>query len=452
MNPIEFEANEFGSADRFVQLAQGKVVFCPELESWIAYDQEDGIWRQTDERLIAYMAITILAKDMDAEIASLKRKIAQFDDADPSDGETLLRQMRNRLRALQTHEAQVKQSRGAHAIVRLASGNPAIRVSLNAFDANPLLVNIKNGTLNLQTLTLESHAPNDYLMRRFNAAYEPEASCPRFMAFLKTITIGDHEMQRYLQLLAGQALRGTITAEALYVCIGEGDNGKSTLFFDIMGNLFTLGAEGYAFVYDPAMLTELEGGAEKPTATRLTLRGCRWAIFREPSKGAALNDATVKSMAQREAISARAPHAPRPVIFAPSHTAILLTNSIPTVKDCTTSMRRRIKILPFTYKFEESVKDEEFGRNLVEEEGNGIFAWIVEGYRLWVENGCKMPALPYVAQLATDEMWESTDRLAAWINSHTVKDGTSWLGTTEMYHDYCSWLGERGVISMPTET
>ena len=60
-------------------------------------------------------------------------------------------------------------------------------------------------------------------------AVAPGGSCPRFMAFLDTITDHDVELQGYLRRVFGYALTGITREHVLVFGHGRGKNGKSVL-------------------------------------------------------------------------------------------------------------------------------------------------------------------------------------------------------------------------------
>ena len=56
---------------------------------------------------------------------------------------------------------------------------------------------------------------------------DEHAKPERWLAFLNDVTAGNEELQRYLARMAGYALTGATTEQALFFLYGTGANGKS---------------------------------------------------------------------------------------------------------------------------------------------------------------------------------------------------------------------------------
>jgi putative DNA primase/helicase len=57
--------------------------------------------------------------------------------------------------------------------------------------------------------------------------YDPQATCPRFDAFLHRITGGDEDLIAYLQRAVGYSLTGPVSEDCVFILLGKGRNGKS---------------------------------------------------------------------------------------------------------------------------------------------------------------------------------------------------------------------------------
>ena len=65
-----------------------------------------------------------------------------------------------------------------NAIMSLIAGVEHLRATAADFDANKDLLNLKNGTLNLQTGELQQHDPRDLLTKIAKVDFDPMAKCP----------------------------------------------------------------------------------------------------------------------------------------------------------------------------------------------------------------------------------------------------------------------------------
>ena len=66
-------------------------------------------------------------------------------------------------------------------------------------DANPWLLNVENGTIDLQTGRRERHDPRDLLTKIALVKANRHAKCPEFKKFLKRITGEDLTLVKFIQ-------------------------------------------------------------------------------------------------------------------------------------------------------------------------------------------------------------------------------------------------------------
>ena len=96
-------------------------------------------------------------------------------------------------------------------------------------DADPWLLNVSNGTLDLRTGELRPHRREDLITKLAPVEYDPEAKHPIFERVIAHVTGGDEALGRYLQRAFGYTLTGDTSEEKLFLVIGGGASGKSTL-------------------------------------------------------------------------------------------------------------------------------------------------------------------------------------------------------------------------------
>src|SRR5215472_418362 len=107
---------------------------------------------------------------------------------------------------------------------------PMLGLEADAFDADPWLFNVENGTIDLRTQTFRPHRREDFCTRVAPVNYDANAQCPEWEKFINWATCGDPELVDYLQTAAGYALTGEISEQCIFFAYGLGDNGKSQVF------------------------------------------------------------------------------------------------------------------------------------------------------------------------------------------------------------------------------
>lgn len=272
------------------------------------------------------------------------------------------------------------------------------------FDAEPWYLNTPAGIADLRTGELLPHDSKQMCTMITAVSPDPEMKKPLFDKFLYQLTGGDQEYADYLQMIAGMSAVGKVYEEGLVISHGPGSNGKSTFFGawqQVLG--------GYATTISADILMARQPGRE--IVGMAEVRGKRLVITSETEEGAKLGVSVMKRLTSRDPISARALYK-NPITFTPTHTLVMHTNFLPSLKSLDGGTRRRIAIAPFTMalKPDEVVKD--FGDKLLREEGPAILRWIIEGaMKFYKANMTITP--PEAIVKATNEYLEAED----WMNT-----------------------------------
>jgi putative DNA primase/helicase len=114
------------------------------------------------------------------------------------------------------------------ALVKVARSDESIVAAPALFDADPWLLGVADGTIELKTQFFRQSRREDFIIKRSAVLFDPSAQCPRWNEFLQTVMGGDRELVNYLQRVIGYMLTGSVQEENLFVLYGTGCNGKST--------------------------------------------------------------------------------------------------------------------------------------------------------------------------------------------------------------------------------
>ncbi|MHB8587153.1 MAG: phage/plasmid primase, P4 family [Thermoplasmatota archaeon] len=167
-----------------------------------------------------------------------------------------------------------------------------------AFDMDPWLLNVQNGTLNLRTGALQPHAREDRITRLAPVTFDANATSPTWDAAVLAIMGNRPEMVANLHRVLGSALAGTGRDQVLQIWWGSGGNGKSTILSiarELLGDY--AGTIRTDVLFDPAA-----GGANEDVAR---LEGLRMVTAVETRDGGRLNEALVKALTGGDKISVR---------------------------------------------------------------------------------------------------------------------------------------------------
>lgn len=302
-----------------------------------------------------------------------------------------------------------------------------LEVDAESLDADPAKLNTPAGIIDLRTGKLQ---PNDPAERctKITTVAPSDIGADIWQDFLAQITCGDANMARYLQELAGMAAYGKQVNEGIVLAVGDGGNGKSTLF-----NVLARVLGDYAGSINPKIL--LATGGKSYEAEAAELRGLRLALAAETEEGARLDGAAIKQYGSQDKISAR-PLYSKPITFWPSHTLVLFTNFLPKVGSRDAGTWSRLKVAPFKAKLRGAkgeVKD--FASYLYENAGGAVLAWIVEGARRFISNGFKIEP-PEAARAALAEYNRENDWLQDFIDDRCDVGPGYTAGSAELYASY----------------
>lgn len=303
------------------------------------------------------------------------------------------------LTAMSKHTRKFREARAIAAVEKLSRSSLA--QSMDIFDADPMILNCKNGVYDLKSGSFSPHSSAYHCTCVAGVNYNPDAKAPLWNAFINKVLPG--EAGEYLQQCAGMAAVGKVYEEAMIFMIGGGSNGKSTI-----ANILSAVFGDYAITLQPDIITATRDGKTPPDFAMV--RGKRIVFLSETEEGDRLSTKALKRLASSETISARRLYS-MPEMFQPTHTVFYSTNHKPRIGSGDEGTWRRIKEIPFGYKFTSQEKITNFAETVIASEGEGILSWVIEGARKFIQNGCKLLD-PQVVTQATEDYRDNEDVIA----------------------------------------
>ncbi len=325
----------------------------------------------------------------------------------------------------------VASRRGIESVVALARSNRTLCAQMADFDNDPMLLNVRNGTINLRTGKLNPHNPEDMLTRRVEIDYDEAAQCPLWKAFLDRVQ-PDPSVQKYLQRMMGYNLTGQINEQIFNIWHGSGANGKSTALEILQ---YCLG--DYSRILPSEML--LNRTHEPHPTERAQLMGLRLAAFEETKKGKAFDENTVKQLVGQGTLTARFMRQDN-FEFTCTHKVVVCTNHRPKVSDCSHGFWRRTHLLPWLVEIPDAEKDRTLGQKL-RNEAAGILRWMVQGCLEYQRVGL---APPEAVLIATAEYQAESDAVGLFLAERTRRDSNGRVRAGEIYKAWKEWCEARG--------
>lgn len=315
----------------------------------------------------------------------------------------------------------------------VAATDPRVVVRAEDLDADPMLLGVGNGTVDLVEGRHRAPRRADLITRTTGVTYDADADCPRFERFAREIFGGDVGLVDHLQRLAGYCLTGRTDEHVLPVLHGSGCNGKSVLV-NVLGRL--LG--GYAATAPFDTFTRHRDAGPRNDLARL--RGARLVTASESSQGSRLDEATIKSATGGDVVAARFLYSEY-FEYRPEFKVVLVTNHPPRVDGGDQAIWRRLRLIPFNVSFE-GREDRDLETKLLAELP-GILNWAIEGCLAWQRDGLNTPD---VVMAATREYRAGEDTLGQFLEERCGTGDRVVAGDLRAaYESWCESNGERAV-------
>ncbi len=189
-----------------------------------------------------------------------------------------------------------RKSEGSQAISNMlkeAASIPGVSVLPAELDCGEFLLNVRNGTVDLQTGDLRPHRREDLLTKIAPVDYDAAVKCPRWLQFLAEVFAPHPDIPDFLQRAVGYSLTAVTREECLFLCYGTGRNGKGVFLktvCDVLGD--------YASTAD----LRVPGAEERRSARR-----CRQHARPAPGAGGGIERGRAAGRRYREDADGRRP-------------------------------------------------------------------------------------------------------------------------------------------------
>ena len=307
---------DMGAARRLAIANEGTLAYVPELGKFL-HRTKDKHWRRNDgiEYILAKKSARDLFKEV-PDIDDLKTQEAVSKFAIRSQSKTLI-----------------------ESCLKLAQTEPELAVSVDKFDADPWLLPVQNGVVDLRTGLFRPIEEDDYFLNVSPVTFDADADCPNWISFLELVQ-PKRAMRTYLQKLVGLSLVGSSAEEIIIFLYGIAGAGKSTFMNTI---LKVMGRElAIKFSTSVLLARDRDGSANE----LLPFRGARLAVASEIPEGRKFNESALKDLGSNDLLSTR-PLFKESFQFQPTHTLWLYGNHLPRISGSDTGIWRRLTLLPF---------------------------------------------------------------------------------------------------------
>ena len=334
---------------------------------------------------------------------------------------------RSRTRSMETDS-------GIKGVRKFVEADTSIHCESSDIDSVAWAIGTPDGIVDLRSGARLPFARNLLITRRSKVCLEPTASCDRWERFLREVLGDDEDTQNYFQQLVGYLLTGETREQQMWLLVGSGSNGKSTLLHvlqRLLGDYVQQSAESVLLGRPSA------GGA---TNDLVRLKGIRCALLAETAQGQCFNEERVKGLVASDTVTARGLYKEYEE-FIPQAKFLLATNHLPVVRGVDEGIWRRLVVVNFKNRFEVG-SDPTLFQDLVDELP-GIFAWAVRGAVRWYDSSLDF-IVPSDWSLATNQYRATHDAIKPFVDNRVRFENGLFVEATDLYLAYKQWCDEDG--------
>lgn len=413
---IYLPLDDAGNADRIFSCAGDKIRFVEETQTFLTY-KESGVWNFSSEKCNSVLYPYC------REISDLiKQNAPKYKMVINSEGNVTTDETKKQPKNTEEVEIGEKISNKWRSVktwrnaVESLKGKREIIITQADLDKNPMLLNVKNGYIDLETGKFYPPDPKQLFTKQANVIYNPSADCPVFNKFISEV-IPDEQTRAAVLRYLGYCLTGKVNAEKSLFVIGEGGNGKGTLFDTIN---YLIGDYSSTFNVELILRQKYSTNANAPTAEIAKLLGLRLAIAPEIPAGREFDLAIFKSLTGGDVINARPPYQ-LPINFPPTHKFILSGQYFPKVENAhDIGFLRRFLPVIFNQDFSGNKSDVHLKEKLrVADELSGILNLLIRECLEWQNSGLIMSD---AMQQTKENYIEDNDFIANFIADNCTMD------------------------------
>ena len=417
---LDLPLTDVGNAERLVYLHGARFRWAVDRESWLAWDGRR--WAEGSEDRVRALALDAIRQTQAAGV--------RLDPNQPRQGNTK--------QDILMHAIRSEDRRRIDAAVSLARILDGVAIEDKALDQHPMLLNVLNGTIDLESGAIRPHEPEDYITQLVPVAFGPEAKAPTWRSFLNDIFMGNEAVIAYVQRAIGYSVTGSNAEQALFFEHGAGDNGKSTFIEAVTGVL----GEDYTTPVDKEAVLAADKNKGRGAAPELMqLRGKRLGHISENDADRVLDEGRIKALTGSAKTNARDLYQSN----TPFDNTVKLwfdLNTLPKFNGVDDGIARRPRVIPFDWRVPPDRKDRKLPKKLRAEVA-GILAWIVAGAVAWNKDGL---ALPPEVEYATREYVDEQNHLPVFFRDCYGLDQMGLVTASTVQQDYSGWCAAHGEV------
>lgn len=346
------------------------------------------------------------------------------------------------LKAYQKNIDRISNKAGKDAMLFEFQSLRDVAVTSDEFNKQDYLLNTDSGVVDLKTGEILPFAPELMLSKNTNVkvSYEEPKVWIHFLhgIFERGNAQETEEIIQCIQKCLGYSLSGSTKEQCMFLCYGNGSNGKTT-FQEIINHI--IGDYGDNVNSEVLMQQKMQ---TNNTFTIAKLKDARYVETDETDDGEKLAEGTVKRMTGSGQMSAAFKYA-NEFSFMPKFKIWMSTNNKPIIRGTDLGIWRRIFPFPFIHTFTEEEKDKELPEKL-RAEADKILGWCIKGFGIY--NETKTIKKPQCLEDEIKEYKEQMDVISQFISSECKILPNGFTPCRNAYRQYKSWCMDNNAFMM----
>lgn len=405
-----------GNAERLVDAFADQLRYCPQTEQWMRWDGTR--WRWDDDGAAQ--------RAMKAVVRSIYTEAKKHPDEEE--------RVKLGKWAVKSESAGLRE-----AALRLAQTETPLLVNAALLDADPFLLGVRNGVLDLKTFKLLPPQPGQFLTKQAFVEFDPRTRCPLWLAFLDKVFLRDSGLISYVQRAVGYMLTGNVMERAFFFLYGEQTGtGKSTFAGTLQSLLGDYAVKAKSETFMRASF--VSNNAPRPDI--LALRGARMVTASELGDQQRFDEEKLKDMVGgMDTLSERNLHSKHMQVFQPTFKLVLYGNKKPRLRPDDDAVWGRLHMIPFDVVIPPAEQDKTLGDKL-RGEFSGILNWALAGCAEWQRLG-DLNA-PQQVRATGDKYRSSQDLVGQFISDWCALQLENSVYGGDLYNAFQQWSFHNG--------
>ena len=324
---------------------------CSSIKNNVWYEYKNGRWYEIDQGTTLRQSLsTVIYKLYRNKSNELHDQLTTIDPTTDSEQFELLKERSSRA---DNCASSLKKTQIKNNIMREARDLFYERNFEQLMDSHDHILCFNNGVIDFNEKCFREGVPEDFNSKSTDIDYqaldrEKNASIIKEIEEFMYQLFPIDDLRRYMWDHLASCLIGKNENQTFNIYNGTGRNGKSalvTLMYKILGD--------YTGNVPITLLTQKRGLVGGTSSEVVNLRGCRYAVMQESTKGDQINEGVMKELTGGDKITARGLYKDA-VTFIPQFKLVMMTNNLFDIKSNDDGTWRRIRICEFLSLFTEN--------------------------------------------------------------------------------------------------